>query len=152
MLRNIVMCYCLNWILSLCSLSLKTRITTFQLLRTWKMYTLSKPNTWLHSKPAESSAHIKILIYRHYLLSSQTCDHRLHESVKDKTRPVQAVNTQDELEDTMQPAVLAVSEPEIQFLVVVLAAVNHGCKLKVIFITHFNMSVYCRVQSLSVGS
>jgi hypothetical protein len=31
---------------------------------------------------------------------------------------VQAVNTQAELEDTIQPSVLAVSEQEIQFLIV----------------------------------
>jgi len=48
-------------------------------------------------------------------------------------------HTEDGLEDTIQPAVLAVSEQELQFWEFFLAGVNRGCKLEVISIACFNM-------------
>ena len=68
------------------------------------------------------------------------------------TASTSSQHTEDELEDTIQPAVLAFSEQELQFLIVFLAGVNHGCKLEVMSITCCNMTVYCTVQVLCVDS
>ena len=68
------------------------------------------------------------------------------------TASTSSQHTEDELEDTIQPAVLAVSEQELQFLVVFLASVNHGCKLEGISIICFNSTVYCTVLLLHVDS
>ena len=62
-------------------------------------------------------------------------------------------HAEHELEDTIKPAVLAVSEQGLLFLVVsFLAGVSHGCNLEVISITCFNLKVYCTVKILHVHS
>jgi hypothetical protein len=69
---------------------------------------------------------------------------------------------EDELEDTIQPAVLVVSGQELACslgsfwtrtsgLIVFLTGFSHGCKLEVISNTCL-LFIYCAVQVLQVGS
>jgi hypothetical protein len=62
------------------------------------------------------------------------CGQALHGGMKDKTWPVQAVNTQVELEDTIQPAVLAVSEQELQCLKVFFLSRCYSSTPSIIFV------------------